>query len=247
VTLIEPTSNSAYHALQASVERRFAGSIHFLGAYSFSRSIDDTSDFLATNGDDNYPQDSARLFLERGLSNFHLKHRLTFTGLFSLPSLHAPGITGHLLNNWQFGTITSLQSGFPFTPRLSRDNSNTGNVGGVFGSDRPDLTGSPRLERQTPDRFFNTEAFSLPPPYSFGNSGRNILTGPALVNFDISLHKRFAIAGEQRVEFRAELFNLFNTPPLGLPAREADQPATFGKILSAGPACQIQFALKLIF
>ena len=247
VTLIEPTSNSAYHALQASVERRFAGSIHFLGAYSFSRSIDDTSDFLATNGDDNYPQDSARLFLERGLSNFHLKHRLTFTGLFGLPSFHAQGITGHILNNWQFGTITSLQSGFPFTPRLSRDNSNTGNVGGVFGSDRPDLTGSPRLERQTPDRFFNTEAFSLPPPYSFGNSGRNILTGPGLVNFDISLHKRFALAGEQRLEFRAELFNLFNTPPLGLPAREADQPATFGKILSAGPARQIQFALKLIF
>ncbi len=254
VTLIESGANSAYHSLQASVERRFAGAVQFLGAYNFSRSIDEASDFLATNGDENYPQDSSHLSLERGLSNFDLRHRFTFTGLFDLPhgtgkqwGSAASGIASILLSNWRLGTIASIQSGFPFTPRLSLDNSNTGNVGGLFGADRPNLVGNPRLDRRTPDRFLNTDAFSLPSRYSFGNSGRNVATGPRYVNFDVSVLKRFAVQNETSLEFRAEFFNLFNTPPLGLPAREADQPATFGKIFSAGPARQVQFALRLAF
>jgi hypothetical protein len=252
--LIEPSANSVYHSLQASVERRFAGAIHFLGAYNFSRSIDDASDFLATNGDENYPQDSSRLYLERGPSNFDLKHRFTFTGIFDLPSgsggrwqaspLRIPSM---LLSHWQLGAIVLMQSGFPFTPRLSRDNSSTGNVGGLFGADRPHLVADPHLEQRTPDRFFNTDAFRIPDRYSFGNSGRNVITGPEYVNFDLSLLKRVAVRGEAWMEFRAEFFNLFNTPSFGLPGRDADQAGSFGKILSAGPARQIQFALRLGF
>jgi hypothetical protein len=249
ITLIEPAGSSVYHSIQTSLERRFAGGIHFLGAYAFSKSIDDASDFLATSGDDNYPQDNARLFLERGFSNFDLRHRFTFTGLFMLPygRLPAGGVVSYLLSSWQLGLITSMQSGFPFTPKLSRDNSNTGNIGGLFGSDRPHLVGDPRLEKSTPDRFFNTDAFVIPLPYTFGNSGRNVVTGPGLVNVDVSLSRRFPLPGERWLEFRAEFFNLFNTPPLGLPERNADQTATFGKILSAGPARQIQFALRFGF
>ena len=252
VTLIESAAGSTYHSMQASLERRLAGSIHFLGAYSFSRSIDDASDFLATNGDENYPQDNSRLYLERGLSNFDLRHRFTFTTLFNLPNRIgtrrvglSPGVASILFSNWQLGAIVWAQSGFPFTPRLSRDNSNTGNVGGLFGADRPHLVSDPCLDRQTPDRLFNTDAFRMPDRYTFGNSGRNILTGPGYANFDVSLLKRFALRGDSWMEFRAEFFNLFNTPPFGLPARDADQPGSFGKILSAGPARQIQFALRL--
>jgi Carboxypeptidase regulatory-like domain len=250
ITLIEPAGSSIYHSIQTSLERRFAGGIHFLGAYALSKSIDDASDFLATSGDDNYPQDNSRIFLERGFSNFDLRHRFTFTGLFTLPygrGRPPAGGVSYLLSDWQFGLITSMQSGFPFTPKLSRDNSNTGNIGGLFGSDRPHLVGDPRLEKSTPDRFFNTDAFVIPVPYTFGNSGRNVVTGPGLVNVDVSLSRQFPLLGEKWLEFRAEFFNLFNTPPLGLPERNADQTATFGKILSAGPARQIQFALRFAF
>jgi hypothetical protein len=240
--------------LQASLERRLTRGVQFLTAYTLSHSIDDTSDFLAINGDENFPQDSSRLGLERGLSNFDLRHRFTFTGMFDLP--FGPGrrwgaawsgpLRG-ILGGWRAGTITALQSGFPFTPRLTRDNSNTGNTGGLFGSDRPNRLRDPRLDHPTADRFFDTSAFAVPPAYSFGNSGRNVLTGPRLATVDLALHKPFTLAGERRLELRAEVFNLFNTPPLGLPERDADQAAIFGKILSAGPARQIQFALKISF
>src|SRR4029453_16355045 len=117
-------------------------------------------------------QDNSRIFLERGFSNFDLRHRLTFTGLFNLPSgggrQPAVGAASYLMKDWQFGLITVMQSGFPFTPRLNSDNSNTGNIGGLFGSDRPNLVGNPKLEKQSPDRFFNTDAFVVPVPYTFG-------------------------------------------------------------------------------
>ncbi len=254
ISLAEPAANSIYHALQASLERRFAGGTQFLAAYTYSRSIDDASDFLATNSDDNYPQDNARLYLERGLSNFDLRHRLVLTGIFDLPEgiglrwgARAPKIARTLLGGWRLGTIAVLQSGFPFTPRLSQDNSNTGNIGGVVGYDRPNLAANPLSGPSTPDRFFNTDAFVVPARYTFGNSGRNILSGPGFVNLDLSLSRRFFVVEGRGFEFRAEFFNAFNSPPLGLPQRDADQPATFGKILTAGPSRQIQFAAKLEF
>ncbi len=254
ISLAEPAAGSTYHSVQASLERRFSSGMQFVAAYTYSRSIDDASDLLATNGDENFPQDNSRIYLERGLSNFDLRHRFVFSGIFDLPygsgrrwGTRTPRMSRVILADWRLGAIAVAQSGFPFTPRLSQDNSNTGNIGGVVGYDRPNLVADPLAGQSTPDRCFNTDAFAVPPRYTFGNSGRNILTGPGVVNVDLSVSKRIALAGEKWVEFRAESFNTFNSPPLGLPQRDADQPATFGKILTAGPARQIQFALKLEF
>jgi len=120
-------------------------------------------------------------------------------------------------------------------------------VGGFFAHDRPNVVGSPRLDNPTPERFFNTSAFAVPQRYSFGNAGRNILIGPGLSNLDLALIKNIQLHREQMLQVRAEVFNFFNHPNFKLPESYIDNPATFGRVLAAEPARQIQFGLKYVF
>ena len=151
-----------------------------------------------------------------------------------------------LVRNWQVSSILTSRSGQPFTPRLTIDNSNTGNVGGFFAHDRPNRVGDARLAHPTPERYFNVDAFEIADPFSFGNSGRNILTGPPLYGLDLALIRNFRIREATRLQFRAEFFNLLNRTNFDLPESFLDR-ATFGRITSAGPARQIQFGWKLLF
>jgi hypothetical protein len=142
-----------------------------------------------------------------------------------------------------------LQSGRPFTVALLRefDNSNTGQSNLGFGAnDRPNLIGDARLSNPTPERWFNTAAFVIPPFGSFGNSGRNILDGPGYQNLNFSLVKNTAIKENINLQLRAEFFNLFNHPNFGLPDNFLGSPS-FGSILSADSPRRIQFGLKLVF
>ena len=143
--------------------------------------------------------------------------------------------------------ILTVQSGRPFTPRLSVDNSNTGNVGGFFAHDRPNVVGDPHLEDPTPEHFFNTDAFQIPQSYTFGNAGRNVLLGPGLNNVDIALLKNISVRPTQMLQFRAEFFNALNHPYFHYPTVNV-QSGSFGKISStSGDNRIIQFALKYNF
>lgn len=254
ILLVSSDASSTYHSLQARLEKRYAGGVSLLAAYTYSKSIDNSSAFLESKGDDNTPQNSANIAAERGLSNFDLRHRFSGSFIYDLPFGHerrwAPSGTRWLtalLGDWQASGILTLQTGRPFTPRLSVDNSNTGNVGGFFAHDRPNVVGDPHLANPTPERFFNTSAFAVPQRYTFGNAGRNVLIGPGLGNVDLALLKNIAIRSNQTLQFRAEFFNLLNHPNLKLPESFIDNPATFGRVLAAEPARQIQFALKYLF
>src|SRR5690606_4959387 len=110
-----------------------------------------------------------------------------------------------------------------------------------------DLVGEARLERPRPERWFNTDAFAIAPRYSFGTAGRNILTGPGYASFDFALSKRIPIGDEREIVARAECFNCFNRPNFNLPESFIDNRATFGRVLSAGPARQIQLSLRINF
>jgi hypothetical protein len=97
--------------------------------------------------------------------------------------------------------------------------------------------------------WFNTTAFSLPAPYTFGNEGRNNMTGPPFKNVDFSAYKDFFLTERIRLQFRSEFFNVFNHPSFGLPDNTVTD-ASFGVITStANPNAnrEIQFALKLMF
>ena len=252
VVVFESGAASTYHSGQLSVERRFGRGFTFSGAYVLSKSIDDMSAFLQTDGDQSFAQNNHDLRAERGLSAFDRRHRFVLTTSYALPFQR-----NLLARGWQLYAIGSFQSGPPFTPRLSFDNSNTGNTGDVSGVDRPDVVGNPRQGPSTPERFFNTAAFAPPQPFQFGNAGRNILTGPGLATVDVAIVRTFALSESVSLDFRTEAFNLANRANFDLPRRvchanrlhkSCDLPdSDFGSIPSAKSARQIQFSLRLRF
>jgi len=240
VVQFESGSSSIYHSGVVSVERRFGQGLLFSGAYTWAKSIDDVSAFLNSDGDQNFPQNSQDLRAERGLSNFDQRQRLVLTGSYETPWRN------RLARNWRLHVIASMQSGNPFTPALSFDNSNTGNANAIFGLDRPDVVGDPNAGASTPERFFNTDAFALPAERTFGNAGRNVLTGPGQASLDAAVERTFDLGERLRLDLRAEAFNLTNHSNFDLPRRFADQP-TFGRILSARAARQMQFGIRLTY
>jgi hypothetical protein len=237
----ESGGNSEFQSLQVSFNRPLARGLSLWGVYMLAKSIDDTSAFLATPADRNFPQDSRNYRADRGLSSFDIHQHATLAWVY-----HVPGHSS-LTRNIEARAIITAQGGQPFTPVLRFDNSNTGNSGGNVGSDRPNLVGNPALSNPTPDQWFNTSAFQIPPQYTFGTAGRNIVRGPGLASFDLSLLRRFRITEWGSLAFEAQAFNLFNRANFDLPQLYADEPTTFGRIFSAKAPRQIQFALRFTF
>jgi hypothetical protein len=238
VVSFESAASSIYHSGVFSLERRFGSGLAFSAAYTVSKSIDDNSAFLDSEGDQGFPQNSRNFAAERGLSSFDQRQRFVLSGSYALPFRNI------VARDWTIYTITALGSGRPFTPALSVDNSNTGNSGSIFGQDRPDAIGDPTTGAPTPERWFNTDAFATPAPFAFGNAGRNVLIGPGTATVDLAVVRRFSFAERAHLDLRAEVFNLANRTNFDLPRRFADQP-TFGRILSAGAARQFQFGVRL--
>jgi hypothetical protein len=172
--------------------------------------------------------------LDRAPSDYDVTHRFILSGAFELPfgpgkpvgsSLQGPA--RRLIEGWMMSPIVTLQSGLPFTPTLVTSVANTGTFS------RPDRPGSGRLEDRTADRWFNASAFATPALFTFGNSGRNVLRGPGTHQLDVSIQKT-TYFGENRyrsLQFRAEFFNLTNTPQLNNPDASIGSP-TVGRILA---------------
>jgi hypothetical protein len=241
ILLIESAAESTYHAVQVSAVRRPSRRLSLRGAYTFSKSMDDASAFLATDGDDNTPQDSRNLAAEWGPSDYDVRHRLVVSGMYDLSDASAHP----LLRNWQIGAVLAAQAGRPFTPRVSFDNSNTGNVGGgTFAYDRPNVvtTAPPGVRIVS----YDGRSFAIAPQYSFGNAGRNSLTGPASVTLDVMAARRIRVWGNRILTLRIEAFNALNRTNYGLPDSFVDH-ATFGQSLSAAPPRQIQLAARFSF
>ena len=223
-----------------SLERRFGGRAGFRAAYTWAKSIDDVSAFLGSAGDQSFPQNSRDFRAERGLSNFDQRHRLVVSLQYATPFRH------WLTGGWRAYGITTFAGGRPLTPQLSQDNSNTGNTGGIFGSDRPHLLANPAVGTPGPEQFFARSAFAIPAPLTFGDAGRNILTGPGTTSLDFALVRSLRLSENVTADLRAEVFNLTNRANFDLPERTLDLP-TFGRIFSAGQARQLQVGLRLSF
>jgi len=243
---------SAYHSLQASAEKRFSSGLGFLTAYTYSHSIDNVGLQQGGGQEGPVPQDRRYRRVDRGSTSFDLRHRLTAITNYQLPFGRGrridPGSSwaNALVGGWQLNLIFTSQAGLPFTPTLANPVANAG-------ASRPDRRSSGRLSNPTPDRWFDISfntpnaAWATPAQFTYGNGGRNILTGPGRVNFDFSLFKEFPISERYRLQFRSEFFNLFNTPQRDLPNSVIGSPNA--GIISdiVGPPRDIQFALKLAF
>ncbi len=255
INLLESRANSNYNALQARFQQRLTRGFSALASYTWSKSIDDASNFFSSTGDPNFPQNSYNFAAERGRSNFDVRHRLSFSYSYALPFgkgreyLADSGWLSTVLSGWESYGIVTLQSGRPFTVALLSeiDNSGTGrSILGFGANDRPNLIGDPELSDGTTLQWFNTAAFAFPAPGTFGNAGRNILDGPGFQNVNASLVKNTALTERVNLQFRAEAFNLFNHPNFNLPDNFLGSP-TFGRITSARDPRHIQFGLKLLF
>ena len=255
IDLLESRANSNYHSLQTRFQQRLSRGLATLVSYTWSKSIDDASNFFSSAGDPNFPQNSYDLRSERGRSNFDVRHRLSVSYSYDLPfgrgrtHLANNGFISSVLTGWQTLGILTLQSGRPFTVALLSeiDNSGTGrSLLGFGANDRPNVIGDPNAGSRTVERWFNTAAFSFPAPGTFGNAGRNILDGPGYQNLNLSLVKNTALSERVSFQFRAEVFNVFNHPNFGLPDNFLGSP-TFGRITSARDPRHIQFGAKLLF
>src|SRR5690606_9544516 len=152
-------------------------------------------------------------------------------------------------SDWQLSGVVTLQSGRPFTVALlpEIDNSNTGRSNLGFGAnDRPNVVGDPRLDNPTPERWFDTSAFVMPPFGTFGNSGRNTLEGPGYRNVNLALIRWLPLGAGARLQLRAEAFNVFNRANYDNPDAFFGSP-TFGRIVSAQPPRRIQLGAKVVF
>ncbi len=251
VTSVESRASSIYHALQARFQQRLWCGVTVLSSYTWSKSIDDASGFFTSTGDANFPQDSNNPGAERAFSSFDTRQRFTLGYTFDIPlgPLGGRAWGKRVLGDWQTNGILALQSGRPFTVTLlpELDQSNTGFAALGFGSnDRPNLVGNPRVGNPGEAMWFNMAAFQLQPFGSFGSAGRNILEGPGLAVFNMSIVKKIQWTERLGMQFRSEFFNLFNRTNYNLPDAFFGSP-TFGRITSAGAPRHIQFGLKLLW
>jgi outer membrane receptor protein involved in Fe transport len=248
VTWAVSDGTSDYHAFQFSAEKRLTNGLGGLLSYTWAHSIDTVGQSFGGGADGPLPQDPRNPFADRGSSPFDIRHRLTVAWTWQLPFgrgrrwLNREGLAEYLLGGWQVNGINTFQTGLPFTPTLNAATVNTGT------GSRPDRIGTGgTLSNPTVDRWFDIAAFATPAQFTYGNSGRNILYGPGRVNFDFSMFKEFRVKEGVAVQFRAEAFNLFNTPQFDLPnaAIGAGNAGTITAIV--GTPRQIQFGAKIVF
>jgi hypothetical protein len=238
--------NASYNALQVRVTRNFSKGVTFDAAYSHARAIDEASrNDAANNWSLQNPYDRAG---NRGLGDFQVANRVVGSWVWEVPFLWKPdSLSAKILGGWKFSGIATVQDGMPFTVMSGKDNSLTG-----VNADRPNLLGNPVLSTDRPKAqvlamYFDTTQFVPNLPGQYGNAGRNILIGPGLATFDLSLGKHFSLTESKLIEFRCDAFNSFNRANFSNPNSTLSSGKAFGQITSAGAGRTLQLALRFEF
>ncbi|MFZ0898162.1 MAG: TonB-dependent receptor [Candidatus Sulfotelmatobacter sp.] len=246
--LMESNSNSNYNSLQATLNKRFSHGLQMLLSYTWSHSIDDysgsdVSDITVT------PGDLVNQQRNYGNSDFDRRQRFVASYLYNLPDVYRGGSAfgKKLLDSWSLSGIVTLQSGLPFSI-YGEDTLFAATTGDLA----PGRTVASAIKGgNVADRlneYFDTSAFVSPSALGdFGQLGRNIIRGPKQINTDLSIMKLIPVTESQRLEFRAEFFNLFNNVNFANPVN-IQSSYNFGQIATTttGPRV-VQFALKYAF
>jgi hypothetical protein len=266
---------SIYHALQATVSRRW-GQNYFQAAYTFSKNIDATS--TGNTAFNTAYNDQSNINASRGISDFNRPHRLAVSYAYELPFFeHATGTRRAVLGGWQVSGVTIFQTGLPFS--IFDSSAGTGFLGQgstpllgaslAPGASIASGLSSGDLHQRVANGYLNPAAFTPAPQLyptqclsdsnfcttGFGDLGRNLYHGPFQQNWDVSFLKHFKIGERQEVRFAADFFNLWNHTNFGAPsvtdieaylASPTNSP--FGKIAqTTGNPRLIQFSLRWAF
>ena len=257
--------DSEYNAMTVDVKHRFNRGLTFRGAYTWSKALDD-GDSLNATAAANAPalaSNPSNLHADWGPATYDVRNVGVVNVSYELPigqgKQYFGGLGGWrnaLIGGWTLNSIVTAQSGFPFTPQLSFNPSNDGDSRNpVRPSWNPAFTGSVILG--TSAQWFNPQAFMVPAQGTFGNVGRNVLTGPGLATWDFSILKETHLFENLNLQLRAEVFNALNranfdtpqlivfTSPSATPAQASQFAGTFTS--TSTTSRQIQFGLKLLW
>jgi Carboxypeptidase regulatory-like domain len=251
---------SSYNGLEVDVNRHVGHGLQFRGVYTFSKALDD-GDNMNTSVATNSPAFVANPLdpkADYGRASFDVRHAGVLNTTYDLPFGRAQNSDSRvwvrrILGNWQVSGIETIQSGLPFTPQLSYNPSNDGDTRNpVRPSINPNFSGPVILGG--PNQYFNPDAFIQPLPGTYGNVGRNTLQAPGLVSTDIAVARKFSLSERLKLQFRGEIFNLFNHTNFNAPnpvvyaAATGDPSPTAGVITSTATSSrQVQFGLKLLW
>jgi len=242
------TGHGDFNGISVRVDKRFSGGLFFTGSYQFSKNEDNNSGEIEAN-DTAFAWDHEA---DWALSRYDRTHRSSISFGYDLPWgdgkrwLSEPGLVSRLLGDWQLSGAVRMQSGVPFSVSVSA----LQNLGS-FVPQRADFAegregDKGELEDPTQQRWFDVAAYRVPAAGFQGRAGRNTLRGPAYNRIDLALAKRFPFASTARLEFRVEVFNLFNTTNFGTPASNISN-VNAGIISTADDARNAQLSARVIW
>jgi hypothetical protein len=255
-------NNSSYNGLSLALKRTFSQGLLFSVHYMWSHEIDNGSDGSG-DGDSLVAQNVNCLACERASGVFDARHVVNATLIYELPFgagktyLTQPGVLRSIFGAWEVTSLASAHTGFPVNVTVDRSASSVPD--GNTNNQRPDLVPGVSLTPPggaTPSQWINPAAFTVPAPGTFGNTPRNFLRGPGVWQVDMGMGKYLLSTERLRLQFRAEVFNIFNHPQYGAPQADISAaPGVFGSILSlvntgpvgTGTPRQLQFALRASF
>jgi hypothetical protein len=253
---------SLYNAMTVDVNHRFSKGLTFRGAYTWSKALDN-GDSLNATAAANAPAlvaDPANIHADWGPATYDVRNVGVMNVSYDLPIGNGKqllnGMSGwgnSFVSGWTVNSIVTIQSGFPFTPQLSFNPSNDGDTRNpVRPSWNPTFTGPVILGGTT--QWFDPNAFVVPASGTFGNVGRNVLTGPGLATWDFSVMKNTHLFERLNLQFRAEIFNLLNRANLDTPnlivftsAAGTPSPVAGTFTSTSTTSRQVQFGLKLLW
>ena len=244
-------ANSIYNALQVRLVHRFTRGISVQAFYTFSKSLDNASTIGGTTPV--VVQQDNNFAAERGLSSFDVRHQVRFFSVYELPfgEHHRYGTHGwaeHVLGNWRLQNIVTWQTGSPYTAYLGGTAADNG-TGASF-SLRAEQTGDPSVGicGGTSAGFFNTAAFTTPPPTQYGNESRGAIEGPCKFSWNASLAKSFRFGPQERhhLDIRWEVQNFSNAPNFsGLSTTLGS--SSFGRVTSAAAMRTMDIMMRYNF
>lgn len=242
-------AHASYNSFQTKLERRFSNGFSLLQSYTWSHAIDNTTDGEDNNNGPVIPQNPFNTNAEKAPSGFDIKHRAVTSIVYDLPFGHADGwlggskLTRAVLGGFQIGGIFVAQTGQPVNLDVA------GNPANTTSPVRPNRLGDGRLARgeRNVDRWFDPAAFAVPAAFTYGNSGRNVLRAPGLVNLDFLIARNFRLTETTRLELRGEFFNLTNTAHFGRPNATIGSPQAGRITTTSAPNRQVQVGLRLVF
>ncbi len=236
-----------YNSLQVTLQHQFSHGLSYSLAYTWSKS----EDLGATDGFAGNAQNPYNLSQEKGVTVYNLPQVFSAGWVYQLPFGSGALVSSNsgtfnaLIGGWELNGILQLTSGDPYGVFLCGDVANVGRTDCYM---RPNLVGNPVLSNPTPGEWFNPNAFAIPAQYTFGNAGRNILSGDGYTDLDVSLMRNIKFSERFNLQFRLEAFNTFNTTTYANPVNQLNLPGQTGHVFGTrSTERELQMALKLYF